>query len=274
MGEVVSVRMKAHEQRIPAYRHAKKAVTRVAGFSAVAALFSVAPDRVERLFFEARARAMVAPFCAELGRAHKPYRLVTNEELGRIAGTILHGGIVAIARPQPVHVFDPDTASLWAQDGQPLLILDGVSNPHNLGAIARTAAFFGLPRMMLSDHPMQASPSDASYRVSEGGLEYLELYRVHLRQVLKRIKNPYRVVAAAPGRYRALAELRSDDKPFALVLGNEEEGLPSATLAACDDVVAIPGRGRIQSLNVAASAAILLYVLSAASRLRKRIGFS
>jgi tRNA G18 (ribose-2'-O)-methylase SpoU len=73
------------------------------------------------------------------------------------------------------------------------------------------------------------------------------------------------VVAAAPGRYRELAELRGDNKPFALVLGNEEEGLPAATLAACDDVVAIPGRGRIQSLNVAASAAILLYVLSAAS---------
>jgi RNA methyltransferase, TrmH family len=232
----------------------------------VAALFSVAADRVERLFFDARARATVKPFCAELARAHKPYRLVTNEELGRIAGTRTTRRYCCNSAAAPIHVFNPDTAVVWARDALPLLILDGVSNPHNLGAIARTAAFFGLPRMMLSDHPMQASPSDASYRVSEGGLDHLELYRaLHLRKALKRLKIPYRVVAAAPGRYRELAELRGDNKPFALVLGNEAEGIPAATLAACDDVVAIPGRGRIQSLNVAASAAILLYVLSAAT---------
>jgi len=84
---------------------------------------------------------------------------------------------------------------------------------------------------------------------------------LHLRKILEHIKMPYRVVAPAPGRHRALA-----DKPFTLVLGNEEEGLPSATLSVCDEIVAIPGPGRIQSLNVAASAAILLYVHSAASR--------
>jgi TrmH RNA methyltransferase len=163
--------------------------------------------------------------------------------------------------------FDVDSARLWARDGQPLLILDGVSNPHNLGAIARTAAFFGLPRIVLSDHPAQALPSDASYRVSEGGFEHLEVYRAaRLAEVLHGLKASYRIVAAAPGRHRELATIRRGDKPFALVLGNEEDGLPKATVSACDDIVAIPGSGQIQSLNVAASAAILLYVLSAASR--------
>lgn len=259
--------MKRSNPRRQARPVAKKTVARIAGLPAVAALFSVASDRVERLFFDERARSKAAPFCAKLARARKPYRLVESDELERIAGTVLHGGIVAIARPRPVHAFDPDAARLWARDGQPLLILDGVSNPHNLGAIARTAAFFGLPRMVLSDHPAQALPSDASYRVSEGGFEHIELYRApQLADALKGLKACYRIVAAAPGRHRELSELSRGDKPFALVLGNEEQGLPNVTMAACDDIVTIPGAGSIQSLNVAASAAILLYALSAASR--------
>src|SRR5262249_4859623 len=156
-------------------------------------------------------------FCAALARAHKPFRLVGGNELDRIAGTPLHGGIVAIARPQPIHPLDPDAAAQWARDRQALLILDGVSNPHNLGAIARTAAFFGLPRMVLSDHPAQALPSDASHRVSEGGLEHLELYRAaRLAQAIKRLNASYRTVAAAPGCHRDLAALRQCDRPVAL----------------------------------------------------------
>jgi RNA methyltransferase, TrmH family len=265
MGAVMSERRSG--PRMLVERSSKKELARIAGLSAVSALFTTAPQRIERLFFDERLRPAVGRFCAELARAHKPYRLVGTEELDRIAGTVLHGGIVAIARPQPLGNFDASAARVWAQDGQPLLILDGVSNPHNLGAIARTAAFFGLPRLLLSDHPDQASPSDASHRVSEGGLVCLELSRIHrFPETLKHLKASYRIVAAAPGRHREIASLRKGDKPFALLLGNEEEGLPRATLAACDDIVAIPGAGRIQSLNVAASAAILLYALSAGSQ--------
>jgi RNA methyltransferase, TrmH family len=257
------VSKKRRDQRAPARSGEKKAFARVSGFPAVAALFAVAADRVERLFFDERARARAVPFCAELARVRKPYRLVTADELERVAGTILHGGIVAIARPRPIHDFDPDAARSWARDGKPLLILDGVSNPHNLGAIARTAAFFGLPRIVLSGHPAQALPSDASHRVAEGGFEHLDVYQAaRLPEALRCLKASYRAVATALGRHRALDELPRADKPFALVLGNEEEGLPKTTLAACDDVVVIPGSGRIQSLNVAASAAIMLYALS------------
>jgi TrmH RNA methyltransferase len=257
------VSKKRREHRTPARSDEKKAVARISGFPAVAALFAVAPERVERLFFDERARTRAAPFCAELARVRKPYRLVTADELERVAGTILHGGIVAVARPRPVHDFDPDAARSWARDGKPLLILDGVSNPHNLGAIARTAAFFGLPRIVLSGHRAQALPSDASHRVAEGGFEHLDIYRaLRLPEALRSLKTSYRVVATALGRHSALGGLPRADRPFALVLGNEEEGLPKATLACCDDVVVIPGSGRIQSLNVAASAAILLYALS------------
>jgi len=171
---------------------------------------------------------------------------------------VLHGGIAAIARPRPLAPFDPAAAPGWARDGKPLLVLDGIGNPHNLGAIARTAAFFGIERMLLADRPDQALPSDASYRVAEGGLEHVTLHQAPLPIALAGLRQSYRVVGAALGR-KAPSAGRGAAKPSGLILGNEEKGLDPTTLALCDEVVTIPGSGRVQSLNVAAAAAILIY---------------
>jgi len=247
-------------------RGSNKSLLRVAGLPAVSALFAAAPARVERLFFDQRLKPHVAAFCAELARARKPYRLVEADELERVAGSVMHGGIVALALPKPVPLLDPaqaeTVAPAWARERKLLLMLDGIGNPHNLGAIVRTAAFFGLPRIVLSDHPAQALPSDASYRVAEGGLEHVTLYRApHFAQVLKGLRRFYRVVGTALGKGQPLDTLRRGDKPIALLLGNEEAGLPRATLDACDAVITIPGTGAVQSLNVSASAAILIHAL-------------
>src|SRR5690348_5678903 len=159
--------------------HARQ-LLRICGLAAVTALFEQDPRRVERLFFEDRLKGEVGSFCRTLARVRKPYRLVDKVELVRVAGTPLHGGIVAIAEPQPLADLDRSAPRTWAKNGKPLLILDGIGNPHNLGAIARSAAFFGLGRLVLADRPDQALPSDASYRVAEGGLEHLNLYRTPL----------------------------------------------------------------------------------------------
>jgi RNA methyltransferase, TrmH family len=253
---------KARPQRAPAARKDSAKLLRIAGLPAVSALFATAPERVERLFFDDRMKPLTGAFCTMLARARKPYRVVPPDELERVAGTVLHGGIVAVAQPRPLPELDLATAQRWAEDGQPLLLLDGIGNPHNLGAIARTAAFFGLPRIVLSDHPEQAAPSDASYRVAEGGLEHVALYRApRFAATLKGLRRCYRVLGTALGTGRPLETLRHGEKPVALVLGNEEDGLPCATLDACDAIVTIPGAGHVQSLNVSASAAILIHAL-------------
>jgi RNA methyltransferase, TrmH family len=239
----------------------ERTLVRVCGLAAVSALFARDPGRVERLFFEPRLRGEVGGFCAALARAHKPYREVDAAELARVAGTVLHGGIAVIARPRPLGAFDPAAAPGWARDGKPILVLDGIGNPHNLGAIARTAAFFGIERMLLADRPDQALPSDASYRVAEGGLDHVTLYQAPLPGTLAVLRQGYRIVGTALGRGAPLAG-HDGNKPPALILGDEEKGLDPATLAACDEVVTIPGTGRVQSLNVAAAAAILIYRLT------------
>ena len=237
---------------------------RICGLAAVRALFECDPERVERLFFVPKLAREAGPLCRTLAVAHKPYREVEEMELARIAGTVLHGGIVAIARPRPVSELDPKEAREWSRDGKPLLILDGVGNPHNLGAIARTAAFFGIARMVLADRPDQAFPSDAAYRVAEGGLEHLALYRARLPTALSRLRQAYRILGTSPAG-GSIPVVHATTGPAALILGNEETGLDPATLAACDAMVRIPGSGRVQSLNVASAAAILIYLLTRSS---------
>jgi TrmH RNA methyltransferase len=237
----------------------------VCGLAAVEALFLGDAARVERLFFEPRlARALATPRRL-LAKTHKPYREVEADELARIAGTIRHGGVVAVARPKPLLALDPKLAAGWARDGRALLILDGIGNPHNLGAIVRSAAYFGVRRIVLAERPEQALPSAASYRVAEGALDRVFLYRAPLSTALPALKRAYRIVGTALGHGVPLAELRGD-RPVALILGNEENGIDPATLALCDTVVtipgvAIPGSGQVQSLNVAAAAAVLFYAL-------------
>jgi RNA methyltransferase, TrmH family len=234
----------------------------ICGLPAVEALFARDPGRVERLFFEPRLARELAGQCRVLGDARKPYRQADAAELARVAGTVRHGGVVAVARPRPLLVFDPNAAVGWARERRPLLLLDGIGNPHNLGAIVRSAGFFGVERVLLADRPEQALPSDAAYRVAEGALDRLLLYQARMTAALPVLQRAYRIVGTAPDGSVPLGDFRSD-RPVALILGNEETGLDRAMLEACDSVVAIPGRGRVQSLNVAAAAAILLYALTA-----------
>jgi TrmH RNA methyltransferase len=106
-----------------------KKLLRVSGLPAVSALLAVAPERVEQLFFDNRMQRYVAELCAKLARMRRSYRLAGTDELERIAGTMLHGGIVALAQPRPVSPIDPIVAKAWAADGRLLLLLDGVGNP-------------------------------------------------------------------------------------------------------------------------------------------------
>ncbi len=236
-------------------------LTRIAGLPAVSALFARAPQRVERLFYEESLREAAGPFCKILAAARRPYRLVPRAELDRIAGTTLHGGIVAVARPKPTPAFDPAAVLAMRERLPLLLVLDGIANSHNLGAIARTAAFFGLDRIVLSGHPKQAGPSDSAHRVAEGGLEYLTLFRAApLVPALDAIGKGFLVVGAS-AEGGVPPERVPRDRPIALVLGNEETGLPAETLRVCSATVTIPGAGRIESLNVSVAAGILIHAL-------------
>jgi TrmH RNA methyltransferase len=230
----------------------------ICGAQAVGALFARRPGDALRLFYAAEQKPLVGPWCAILAAAHKPYRLVDAAELEKVAATSHHGGVAVVAKPRVPTIFDAASAPV----GRFLLVLDGVGNPHNLGAIARSAAFFGVPALLIGEGFGAALPSGAAYRTAEGGLEFLDLYRTRdVPAALTALEPHYRTVAASLGRGAdALPDLPRD-RPIALVLGNEESGCSPEVLAVCRRQVRIPGSGRVQSLNVAQAAAVLLHAL-------------
>lgn len=243
---------------------------RITGLPAVAAVFERDPERVERLFFEPQLAGKVGPWSQQMAARRRPYRIVEADELAKIAGTTLNGGIVAVCRPRDVPRFDVEAAKAWVKTGKPLVMLDGIGNPHNLGAIVRTMAFFGLEHLVISDHPGQAGLSEAAHRVAEGGLEWVSLWRAErMPLVLRDLKRDWLTVGTAlqDGPSPTIADLKAAAKaagrPVALVLGNEEDGLPRDTLKACEKILTLPGTGRVQSLNVAATAAILVHAFAA-----------
>ena len=121
--------------------------------------------------------------------------------------------------------------------------------------------------LVLHETPLQAMPTDSAYRVAEGGLEMLDVYRTrNLRKALQALDPHYRTVAATLTPDAAPLQTLPRDRPVALVLGNEERGVSFDALQGCRRQVRILGhgerRGGMQSLNVAQSAAVLLHALT------------
>ncbi|MCW8088147.1 TrmH family RNA methyltransferase [Sabulicella glaciei] len=250
-----------HEERHPAERRAaQRDFQRICGVNAVRALFLRRPEQVLALNYVEARRPVAGPLCRYLARHRRPYDEVPPDRLARLAGTEHHGGIMALAalrRAEPLPM--PPPPVLFA--GRVLPVLDGIGNPHNLGAIARTAAFFGARAMLLSGDARQADLSDAAFRTSEGALEHLAVFRAEdLPTTLRRLSGQFLAVAAV-ARGGVPPESIPRSKPIALVLGNEEGGPLPGTLEACGARVTLQGSDLVESLNVAAATAVLLHAL-------------
>lgn len=249
----------------------------VCGLAAVQAVFQKDPASIKRLYFDQPTSRRVAKIASALAKLKRIYRVITPEELVKVGGTVHHGGIVAIIDSKPLQAVSGDQIRRWASSRVPLLLLDRVGNAHNLGAIARTAAFFGLEDLILPDHAQQALPGEAAHRVAEGGLEHVRLWRVgNLADVCRALQPAYEVLGAAVSpKSRALRDWTAgrrdrspvQQKPIALVMGNEEHGLSPEVASACSQLITIPGNSeRVESLNVSVATAVLVWELWGRSR--------
>ncbi len=248
---------RAHDES----REAKE--LKLCGIAAVQARFARDPASIQRLFYEANLGQRVGAICKVLAVAKKVYRQVDAAELEKVAGSIHHGGVVAVVAPAVLRVPTAADIAEWAKRGEAVLVLDRIGNAHNLGAIARTAGFFGVPRIVIPDHANAAKPTDAAHRVAEGGLEVVEVWQTRdlVGCVRELVAAGYDVVGAATRGGRPETVPGGARKPVALVLGNEEHGITPAVAAACSRLVTIPGAGKIESLNVSVAGAVLMWEL-------------
>jgi TrmH RNA methyltransferase len=237
----------------------------ICGLAAVSAQFASDRKAIKRLFFDAPMARKIGAICKALAADRKIYRSVEPVELEKIAGSLHHGGIVAVVEAKDLRSPTKAEPQQWARRGEPLLVLDRVGNAHNLGAIVRTAAYLGVPRIVVPDDPTAAMPGDAAHRVAEGGMAHVEILKVRtLPAFLRELTAAGFDVVGAGTRGGKLEMPRSAPRaPIALVLGNEEEGLAPAVTGACARLVTIPGTGKVESLNVSVAAAILMWELIA-----------
>ena len=186
--------------------------------------------------------------------------LVEAPEITRRAGSDANQGICA-----EVSEYQYEDADAVLNGGRGLIVaLDQVQDPQNLGAICRTAECAGADAVVLPER-RAAEVTGAVCKASAGAVEHLPVARVrNLADFLTTAKARgfwcYGASAGAPLAYTQV-ELRD---PVVLVMGSEGSGLRPRVAATCDALVALPLHGRIESLSVAAAAAVLLYAAAAA----------
>lgn len=235
----------------------------VCGWQAVSTLFARHPDEVLRLFFDPATGKRAGEMCSWLAQRKRIYRQIPPEELEKVAGTVHHGGIVAVIAARPLKRVTREVFDRWARERAPLLLLDRVSNANNLGALVRTAAYFGVKSIVIPDAPGQALPSEAAYRLAEGGMEFVDFYRVPaLPEFCHELKKTHYLIGTSlRGTQLSPREVtaRGLPRPPAIVLGNEEKGIAPGVASACDRLVKIPGADTVESLNVSAATAVLCW---------------
>jgi 23S rRNA (guanosine2251-2'-O)-methyltransferase len=182
-------------------------------------------------------------------------RRATGDEIARHCGSDAHQGVCADVAEYRY----ADAAELLAAPDPVLVALDEVTDPQNLGAVCRTAECAGATGVILPER-RSAAVTPAVCKASAGAVEHLAVARVrNLADFLADAKSAgcwtYGAAAGARTQYRDV-DWRGG---VVLVLGAEGRGLRPRVAAACDDLVALPLRGRIGSLNVSATAAVLMY---------------
>ena len=230
---------------------------RLYGLNAVRAAFARRPDALRKLYLlEARIPQLqpLLKWCV----AHRiGYRVVEEADLQKLAASAHHEGVVAdVLREEPQSL----TAWLRALPPGPqcALWLDGVGNPHNLGAILRSAAHFGAAAALIPKHS-PLSLSGAAARVAEGGAEHVPFVRLGREDnAIAQLRGAGFGLAATVVRGGSDVFATSLPSRLVYVIGAEGEGMDPALAAACDLRVSIPGSGVVDSLNVAAATAVLL----------------
>ncbi len=240
------------------------------GFHAVGVRLKTAPKSIIEIYFDpARRDARMRQFLDKVHEAGVRLLEADGVRLAKLCGAHGHQGVAARAQPlAPVKSLDELLEQLEAaQIGLPLaerqapllLVLDGVTDPHNLGACLRVADGAGVHAVIApKDHAAGINATVA--KVASGAAETVPYFMVtNLARTLNELKErDIRIIGTSDVASRSIyqTDLRA---PVALVLGAEGDGLRALTAKTCDELVSIPMRGAVESLNVSVASGVCLF---------------
>jgi 23S rRNA (guanosine2251-2'-O)-methyltransferase len=186
-------------------------------------------------------------------RAGVPVRFEPRASLDRLAGSSAHQGVVAMGAASKYAELDAVAAA------QLVVVLDGVEDPHNLGAIIRTAHAAGAGAIIIPER-RAASVTDVVAKAAAGALEYLPIVRVtNINRALEDLKKKQYWIYGLDERATERYDQMEYSTPTALVLGGEGKGLHDLVRKHCDALLRIPMAGKISSLNVSVAAGVVLF---------------
>jgi 23S rRNA (guanosine2251-2'-O)-methyltransferase len=192
-----------------------------------------------------------------------PLRFEDRSQLDRLAGSKDHQGVVALAAARSAAALEDilTAANAAAGRGQKglIVLLDGVEDPHNLGAIIRTALASGAHGVVIPER-RSAGLTDTVARASAGALAHLPVAKVtNLAQSMKELKEAgYWLVGLDENADKNYTQA-DYTLPVGIVLGGEGKGLHDLTRKRCDFVVSLPTTGPVKSLNVSVAAGVVLF---------------
>jgi RNA methyltransferase, TrmH family len=230
---------------------------RLHGLNAVRAVFARRPDAIRKLYLSEARIPDLQPMLKWCVARRVGYRVVADEdELRRLASSTHHEGVVADVLREPQQQLQAWLQAL-PQGACCALWLDGVGNPHNLGAILRSSAHFGVAGLLLPASSTLAL-SGAAARVAEGGAEAVPMVRLADDDAIARLRGAGFALAATVVRGGDDLFAATLPRRLVYVIGAEGGGMGDALAASCDLRLSIPGTGAVDSLNVAAATAVLL----------------
>lgn len=185
---------------------------------------------------------------------------VPRQKLNDIVKSTNHQGVVALISPIQFYNID-DILQLGYDEGRQVkfMALDGIEDTRNLGAIARSALWFGFDAIIV---PIKGTAGihAGTIKSSAGALLKLKVCKsVELKKSLQLLKDSGVKIIGADGEGTPLEQLPTPDQPYVVVMGNEEKGMSTSVRNLCDDIAAIHGFGGIESLNVSVAAGILMH---------------
>jgi 23S rRNA (guanosine2251-2'-O)-methyltransferase len=238
----------------------------VTGLRAVEQLLQSRPGDIRKLFAEYRsANPRVKAVLEAATTAGIDVQSANRARLRQMSGEARHQGVVAeLARSTTIDESALRTLvedRLGHDEGRPLLLLllDGIQDPHNLGACLRTADAAGVDAVVVPRHGA-AGPGPAVSKVAAGAAEVLPLAQVtNLARTLEWLGDYGVIRIGTSDRGRASLYAADTTGPLALVMGREEKGLSKSVENRCDQVVSLPMAGEVSSLNVSVACGVCLY---------------
>jgi TrmH RNA methyltransferase len=234
---------------------------KVTGRAACAKILESRLDDVIRLYVTEDSLSTFRPWLKQLAGARKAYHVVTEEDLRKVTESVHHEGVCLVVKSAAEPTLDEALAGLPPEAPAVILYLENVGNPHNVGAIVRVAAHFGVRAVCVdADAPTRASLFSAAFhRTAEGGAEAVPVIPVEsARSTLSALKKAgFTFVATSSHANRALFGAALPARTV-LLLGSEAQGLTALLTKEASLSIAIPGTGEVESLNVATATASLL----------------